>query len=235
MIERRLQLSPTEPSVGGPHPNPVPAIPGQGTDRITLAVLVSGGGTTLQNLIDRIATGELNARIGVVIASKPGIYGIDRATTAGLPIITVVRKEFPSAEAFSERIFAECEAAGADLVVLAGWLQLLQVPAKWDGRVMNIHPALLPKYGGRGMFGRHVHAAVLAAGETVSGCTVHFVNNEYDAGAMILQKTCVVDATETPEQLAHRVFECECAAYPEAIAAYAQGRVRLVGGRTVWR
>jgi folate-dependent phosphoribosylglycinamide formyltransferase PurN len=100
---------------------------------------------------------------------------------------------------------------------------------------MNIHPALLPKYGGKGMFGKHVHTAVLAAGEAESGCTVHFVNNEYDAGPVILQKSCKVRPGDTPEVLAHRVFDCECEAFPEAIHAYADGRVRLVNGKTQWR
>ena len=200
-----------------------------------MAVLLSGGGTTLQNLIDRIADGRLKARIGVVIASKADVYGVERAKVAGLPVRVIVRKEFASADAFSDRIFAECETAGVDLVCLAGWLQLLQVPAVWDGRVMNIHPALLPKYGGRGMYGRHVHAAVLAAGDAVSGCTVHFVNNEYDSGPMILQKTCPVITGDTPETLAHRVFDVECEAYPEAIAAHAAGRVRLANGQAIWR
>ena len=228
MIERRPQISPTAPTVGSPHP-------GEGTEAITLAVLVSGGGTTLQNLIDRITAGTLNARIGVVISSRPDVYGVERAKAAGLPVRVVIRKEFASAEAFSDQIFAECQAAGVDLVCLAGWLQLLHVQPAWEGRVMNIHPALLPKYGGRGMYGRHVHTAVLAAGETESGCTVHFVNNEYDAGPVILKKTCPVIAEDTPESLAARVFGVECDAYPAAIAAYAQGRVRLADGRAVWR
>lgn len=202
---------------------------------ITLAVLISGGGTTLQNLIDRIADGRLDERIGVVIASKADVYGVERARAAGLTTIVVSRKTYPSAEAFSGHLFAECESAGVDLVCLAGWLQLLRVPPAWDGRVMNLHPALLPKYGGRGMYGRHVHAAVLAAGESESGCTVHFVNNEYDAGPIILRKRCPVLADDTPDTLAGRVFGVECEAYPEAIAAYAAGRVRLEEGRVAWR
>lgn len=224
----------SKPTISSPHPNPLPANAGEGRRPIALAVLLSGGGTTLQNLIDRIADGRLNARIALVISSKPDVKGIDRAKAACLPVKVISRKEFASTEAFSDQIFADCQAAGADLVCLAGWLQLLHVVPAWEGRVMNIHPSLLPKFGGKGMFGHHVHAAVISAGEAESGCTVHFVNNEYDAGPMILQKRCPVQPGDTPDDLAHRVFECECEAFPEAINAYASGRVRLVDGRATW-
>jgi phosphoribosylglycinamide formyltransferase 1 len=200
---------------------------------INLAVLVSGGGTTLQNMIDRIAAGTLDARVVTVIASKPGIKGIERAQNAGLPVQVVSRKEFDSIEAFSDRIFSICEQAGAEMVCLGGWLSLLRIPEQWIGRVLNIHPALLPKFGGKGMWGHHVHEAVLAAGEKTSGCTVHFVNNEYDAGPIILQRTCPVLADDTPDTLAARVFEEEKRAYPDAIDLVRTGRVRLVGQRIV--
>ena len=207
--------------------------PSSKPDAITLAVLLSGGGTTLQNLIDRIADGRLNARIGVVIASRPDAFGLERARTAGLPAYVVARREFADVAAFSGRIFELCRQHGATLVCLAGWLQLLDVPEHWTGRVINIHPALLPKFGGRGMYGRHVHAAVITAGEHESGCTVHFVNNEYDAGPVILKQTCVVAADDTPDSLASRVFGLECEAYPEAIELIASGRVRLQGNHVV--
>ncbi|MGC4032900.1 MAG: phosphoribosylglycinamide formyltransferase [Tepidisphaeraceae bacterium] len=200
-----------------------------------LAVLVSGGGTTLQNLIDRIGAGTLNASIEIVIGSKPGLVGLDRAKAANIQSEVVVRKDFNDLAEFSRKIFSLCESHGVDLVCLGGWLQLIEVPDAWLGRVINIHPSLLPKFGGKGMYGRHVHAAVLAANETVSGCTVHFVDNEFDAGPVILQKQCQAKPTDTPETLAARVFEQECDAFPEAITAYAQGRVRLENGRAVWR
>jgi phosphoribosylglycinamide formyltransferase 1 len=145
----------------------------------------------------------------------------------------VSRKEFDSIEAFSDRIFSICEQAGAEMVCLGGWLSLLRIPEQWIGRVLNIHPALLPKFGGKGMWGHHVHEAVLAAGEKTSGCTVHFVNNEYDAGPIILQRTCPVLADDTPDTLAARVFEEEKRAYPDAIDLVRTGRVRLVGQRIV--
>ena len=229
MAERPTSFSPTDSSVAGPHPNPLPAIPGEGTKTIALAVLISGGGTTLQNLIDRIAANQLSARIKVVIASRPGIKGIDRAKAADIQTHVIVRKEFATAEAFSDRIFSLCDTEGIDLICLAGWLQLLRVPERWMGRVMNIHPALLPKYGGKGMFGRHVHEAVLAAGESESGCTVHFVDNAYDAGPIILQRTCPVFANDSADTLAARVFEQECRAYPAAIDLFRRSKLRIEG------
>ncbi len=200
---------------------------------LNLAVLISGGGTTLQNLVDVIAAGTLKARITCAVASRPGIKGIDRAREAGLPVHVVVRKEFATVEAFSHRIFSLCNEAKVDLICLGGWLQLLKIPDEWLGRVMNIHPALLPRFGGKGMFGHHVHEAVIAQNCAVSGCTVHFVNNEYDAGPMILKRTCSVLAIDTPDTLAARVFEQEKLAYPEAIELFRAGRMRVEGDRVV--
>jgi formyltetrahydrofolate-dependent phosphoribosylglycinamide formyltransferase len=196
-----------------------------------LAVLISGSGTTLQNLIDRIADGSLEARIVQVIASKAGIPGIERACKAGLPVEVIRRGDFDSIEQFSQRVFSVCEQASVDLVCLGGWLSLLQIPDSWLGKVVNIHPSLLPKFGGKGMWGHHVHEAVLRSGETVSGCTVHFVNNEYDAGPIILQRVCPVLSHDTPQTLSQRVFEEEKIAYPEAIRRILSGRVRYPSGR----
>src|SRR5829696_571813 len=153
-----------------------------------IAVLISGGGTTLQNLIDRIADGTLPARIVQVISSRAGAPGVDRARAAGLPVAVVERKAFPSVEAFSERNFDLCRAAGARLVCLGGYLQLLRIPDDYRLKVINIHPALLPAFGGRGMYGHHVHETVLAYGVKLTGCTAHFVDNEYDHGPIILQR-----------------------------------------------
>ena len=191
---------------------------------LKLAVLISGGGTTLQNLIDVITRGELQASVEIVIASRPGVAGVARAEKAGLPVYVATRKAFDSVDAFSDHIFDACEAAEVDLVVLGGWLQLLRIPDRWLGRVMNIHPSLLPKFGGRGMFGHHVHEAVLASGEAESGCTVHYVNNEYDAGPVISQDRCAVFAGDTAETLAARVFELEKVAYPREIDKFRQAR-----------
>jgi formyltetrahydrofolate-dependent phosphoribosylglycinamide formyltransferase len=199
--------------------------------RLNLAVLVSGSGTTLQNLVDEITAGRLDATIGLVIGSRPGLKGIERAAAANLPHVVVDRREFSDTPAFSKRIFSLCDGVRADLVCLAGWLCLLDLPQRYLGRAMNIHPALLPSFGGKGMYGPKVHRAVLEHGCKVSGCTVHFVDNTYDTGPIILQRTCVVEEDDTPETLAHRVFEEEKVAYPQAIRLYQQGRLRIEGRR----
>jgi phosphoribosylglycinamide formyltransferase 1 len=178
----------------------------------TLCVLVSGGGTTLQNFIDRIAAGSLDARIGGVVSSKAEAFGVERAMRAGLPVVVE-----PKGPGFTDRVWAAVRSFRPDLVCLAGWLHLLPIPPDFRGKVLNIHPALLPKYGGKGMYGRHVHAAVLAAGETESGCTVHFADDAYDTGQIILQKRVPVLVGDNPETLAARVFTAECDAYPAAI------------------
>ncbi len=189
---------------------------------LPIAVLLSGGGTTMLNLADRIADGSLSAQIKLVIASNDtsAAKGIERATALGLPCQVIRRKDHADTAAFSEAIFAPVRDTGCELVCMAGFLSLLVIPADFAGRVMNIHPSLLPKFGGKGMHGHHVHEAVLQAGEKESGCTVHFADNSYDTGPIVLQKSCPVLPGDTPERLAARVFEQECAAYPEAIAAF---------------
>ena len=198
---------------------------------INLAVLVSGSGTTLQNLIDKIAAGELNARIAIVIGSRAGLAGLKRAADAKLMNFVVDRRDFPTLDEFSKQVFALCDDAGVELVCLCGWLCLLDVPPKYAGRVMNIHPALLPSFGGKGMYGARVHEAVLAHGCKVSGCTVHFVDNEYDAGPIIVQRACPVLEDDTPQTLAARVFEEERIAYPQAIRLFAAGALTIEGRR----
>jgi phosphoribosylglycinamide formyltransferase-1 len=200
---------------------------------IRLAVLLSGNGTTLQNLTDRIADGRLAAKIVQVIATKPSAFGVERARQAGLPVDVVERRSFPDTAAFSTAIFDRCRSAGADLVCLAGFLQLLRIPDDFTHRVLNIHPALLPAFGGKGMYGHHVHEAVLASGAKVSGCTVHFADNEYDHGPIVFQQTVEVRDDDTPDTLAARVFAEECEAYPEAIRLYAAGRLRVENRRVV--
>jgi phosphoribosylglycinamide formyltransferase 1 len=201
------------------------------TAPLRVAVLLSGNGTTLQNLIDRIASGQLSAEIVLVVSSKVNAYGLERARRAGLPTRTFSRKEAGSVEAFGERIFGACREAGAGLVCLAGFLQLLRVPDDFRGRVMNIHPALIPAFCGKGFYGRHVHEAVLEYGAKVTGCTVHFVDNEYDHGPVILQRLVPVHEDDTPDSLAQRVFEQECEAYPQAIQYFAEGRLKIEGRR----
>jgi len=182
-----------------------------------LVVLISGSGTTLVNLIEKIRAGELNAQIDLVIGSKANLKGLDRSAEANLPSLVVDPRGFADPAAFSQRIFSAIDQVHADLVCLAGWLHLLQIPARYEGKVLNIHPSLLPEFGGKGMYGLKVHQAVLDHKCTVTGCTVHIVDNAYDNGPIILQRTCPVLATDTPATVAARVFEEEKIAYPEAI------------------
>lgn len=199
--------------------------------RLRLGVLISGGGRTMMNILDCIKCRGLNAEIAVVISSLSTVGGVARARDAGLPLKVIRRKDFPDIDAFSGSIVHELDTAGVDLVVQGGWLCLWKIPPRYENRVMNIHPALLPSFGGRGMWGHHVHEAVLAAGCKVSGCTVHFCTNEYDRGPIIVQRTCPVADDDTPDTLAERVFEQECMAYPQAIRWFAEGRLEVEGNR----
>jgi len=199
-------------------------------ERLRMAVLISGSGRTLQNFIDLSREGELPVEIVLVISSLVGVKGIERAEVAGVPV-KVIRRNQQDPAAFSRQITDAIDAAGADLVCLAGFLSMWEIPPQYENKVMNIHPALLPRYGGRGYYGHHVHEAVLAAGEKESGCTVHFANNEYDAGPIILQKKVPVMPDDTPDALAARVFEQECIAYPEAIRLFAAGQLVIENGQ----
>ncbi len=203
------------------------------SDPLRLAVLLSGSGRTLQNLLDRAADGRLPAHVVLVVSNKPDALGLERARAAGVPTAVVERKAFADRDAFSGAVFDHCRRSGAGLVCLAGFLQLLRIPDDFAGRVMNIHPALLPAFGGQGMYGRHVHEAVLDYGAKLSGCTVHVADNVYDHGPVILQRAVEVRDDDTPETLADRVFAAECEAYPEAIALYAAGRLQIAGRRVL--
>jgi formyltetrahydrofolate-dependent phosphoribosylglycinamide formyltransferase len=196
---------------------------------IRLAVFLSGSGTTLQNFIDRIADGRLRAKVAVVVSSKADAFGLERAKKEGIPTAIVERKKCASVEEFSDKLFGHCRQAEAELVCMAGFLQLIRVPEDFIGRVMNIHPALIPAFCGKGFYGHHVYEAAIAAGVKVSGCTVHFADNEYDHGPIILQRAVPVLSEDTPESLAARVFEQECDAYPEAIRLFAEKKLRIEG------
>jgi len=189
---------------------------------VNLAVLLSGGGRTLQNFIDEIGAGRLDARVQAVVSSNPDAGGVEKARAAGIPAHVVDRSEFGDDESFSQQITSRLSRYEIDIVVLAGFLRRYLFPERYKGRVLNIHPALLPKFGGPGMYGHHVHEAVLAAGETESGCTVHIADLEYDHGPVVLQKRVPVLADDTPEMLAERVFQAECEAYPEAVRILAE-------------
>ena len=196
--------------------------------KLRLGVLISGGGRTLTNILNHIRDGKLNAEVATVVASRT-CKGVDICRQAGLDVHVVPYKEMPSGEAYSAEITRLLDAAGTDLVIMAGFLSTWTIPQKYAGRVMNIHPALLPSFGGQGMYGHHVHEAVLAHGCKVSGCTVHFVTNEYDKGPIIVQRCVPVMEGDTPETLAARVFEQELIAFPQALALYAAGRLKVEG------
>ena len=198
---------------------------------IRLGVLISGGGTTLINFVDEIRKGRLNAEIAVVISSRSTAAGVEKARIAGLNVKIIRKKDSSDVREFSERIEKELVAANVELVIQGGWLCLWKIPKCFENRVMNIHPALLPSFGGQGMWGHYVHEAVLAAGCKVSGCTVHFCTNEYDKGPIIIQRTCPIMEDDTPETLAARVFHQECVAYPEAVRLFAEGRLLVETGR----
>ncbi|MGD0897278.1 MAG: phosphoribosylglycinamide formyltransferase [Thermoguttaceae bacterium] len=199
---------------------------------LRIAVLISGGGTTLWNLIERIRTRRLRrVEIAVAISSNPGAMGLAIAREAGISTCVIQRKDFPSQDAFSEAVFARCRVAAAGLVVMGGFLKRLTIPEDFTNRVTNIHPALVPAFCGEGFYGHRVHEAVLEYGAKLSGCTVHFADNQYDHGPVILQKAVPVLEDDTPDTLAARVFQAECEAYPEAIQWIADGRVRFEGRR----
>jgi phosphoribosylglycinamide formyltransferase 1 len=196
-----------------------------------IAVLISGGGTTLKNLIEKIAAGRLPMEIALVVSSSPTAKGLQFATDAGIPVVVMERKAFADQDDFSRAIFDDCRRAKADLVVMGGFLKRITIPDDYANRVVNIHPALVPSFCGEGFYGHRVHEAVLEYGAKLSGCTVHFADNQYDHGPVIVQRSVPVLDDDTPETLAARVFEAECEAYPEAIRLIAAGRVTLDGRR----
>ena len=171
-----------------------------------LAVLLSGSGSTLQNLIDRIAAGELRASIVGVVSSKPNVLGVERARKANIPVAIATPK--PS-ESFHERTWEPIRNWSPDLVICAGWLHLLTIPPEFRMRVLNVHPSLLPAFGGHGMYGARVHKAAIESGAKVSGCTVHFVDDEYDRGPIIAQSSVPILEGDTVETLAARVQAAE--------------------------
>lgn len=196
------------------------------------AVLLSGSGRTLENFFELAERGELPLDVRLVISSSREAFGLQRAARRGVAAVSLVRKEFGSHEAYSEAIFAACREARVDVVLLAGFLKLLRpIPGDFQGKVLNIHPALIPAFCGRGYYGDRVHQAVLDSGVEVTGCTVHFVDDEYDHGPIVLQRTVPVLAEDDVPTLADRVFAEETLAYPEAIRLFAAGRLKIEGRR----
>ncbi len=184
---------------------------------IPIAVLISGGGTTLKNLIELRDRGELAVDFRLVVSSKKDAGGLAFAEAASIPCLIAPKRKTQTAEEHSESIFGPIRQSGAKLVVMGGYLQHVLIPADFENRVINIHPSLIPSFSGKGMYGLRVHQAAIDFGVKVSGCTVHFVDNEYDHGPIILQRTCDVLESDSAESLQKRVFELECLALPAAI------------------
>ena len=192
-----------------------------------IAVLISGGGRTLKNFLDLESEGQLPVDIRLVVSSSPTAGGLKHAEAAGVPTVVLERKSYDSHEAYGKAIYDACREAEADLVVMAGFLKLAPVPEDFVGRVVNIHPSLLPAFGGQGMYGDRVHAAVLERGCKISGVTIHVVDNEYDHGPILWQQPTPVFDDDTPQTLADRVFELEKEAYPHVLRLLASGRLPI--------
>lgn len=201
---------------------------------VNIGVLVSGGGTNLQKLIDaEKADGIQDGKLRVVISSKPGAYALERAKAAGIETVTLARRDFSDVEAYSRALLGELRKRDVGLVVLAGFLTITseEFVRAFSNRIINVHPALLPAFGGKGYYGLHVHEAVLERGVKVTGATVHFVNEICDGGPIILQKAVEVREGDTPEMLQKRVMEeAEWLLLPRAVSLFCQGRLSVENG-----
>ena len=196
-------------------------------DPFKIAVLISGGGTTLRNLIECYRRDQLNAEIVRVISSSPGAGGNEIARNHDIALSVLSRSNYDSISEYSDAVFDSCRSSGADLVVMGGFLKRVKIPDDFENRVINIHPALIPAFSGKGFYGLKVHAAVIEHGCKVSGCTVHFVDDQYDHGPIIAQRAVPVEDNDTPETLQQRVFSEECRLYPEVINWIASQRLSI--------
>ena len=194
------------------------------TAPLRIAFLLSGSGTTLENLFRHIDMGIVKGSVVVVVSDKAGVHGLDRARARGVPTAVVERKAWADIEAFSRAVEAAIRPHAPDLVVMGGFLSLWRVPSDWKGRVLNVHPSLVPAFCGKGFYGERVHRAVLESGVKVTGCTIHFVDDEYDHGPIVAQAAVVVEDADTPETLAHRVQEAERRIFPACIRLFQEGR-----------
>jgi|ERR1043165_117332 formyltetrahydrofolate-dependent phosphoribosylglycinamide formyltransferase len=196
--------------------------------RLKLAVLLSGNGTTLENLFEKSASGAMNAEVAVVLSSRADAFGLERARRRNVPALTIPRKQFKTPDDFSAALFAALAPFKVDLICCAGFMSLFRVPTEFEHCIINVHPALLPSFGGKGFYGHHVHEAVLAHGCKVSGCTVHYVDNVYDNGPIIAQSVVPVLDTDIPDTLGARVQQAEREIYPQVIQWIAEGRIKIV-------
>ena len=198
---------------------------------LRIAVLLSGSGTSLENLLEHIDSGDVAGRVEVVIASKEEAFGLERARRRGIPAFAVARKGHPEAHAFNDALHAVLDDFDVDLVLLLGFLSPFETRGRFDGRTLNVHPALIPSFSGKGFYGHRVHEAVLEAGVKVTGATVHFVDPEYDHGPIILQEAVPVRDDDTPDTLAARVQASERRLVPESVRLFAEGRLTIDGRR----
>ena len=194
-----------------------------------ISVLISGGGTTLRNLIERQESGSLDVTIAQVISNNPNAGGLAFASAAGIEAAIINHRTFDGVDSFSDAMFAEIRKSSPDLVVMGGFLRRVLIPDDFQNRVINIHPSLIPAFCGKGMYGSNVHSAVINYGCKLSGCTVHFVDDDYDHGPIIAQATVPVLPEDTSADLAALVFEKECELLPEVINLLAAGRVKMDG------
>jgi phosphoribosylglycinamide formyltransferase-1 len=190
-----------------------------------VAVLLSGEGTSLENLFEQIESGALNAQIVAVISSKQSAGGLERARRRGVPALAVPRNQYSDAGKFNDAIHAELDRHEVDLVACLGFLSPFETRGKFDGRAINVHPALIPRFCGKGYYGQRVHEAVLASGATTTGATVHFVDDEYDSGPIILQEEVAVRTDDTAASLAERVQAVERRLVPKAIQLFADNQL----------
>ena len=198
---------------------------------LRIAVLLSGAGTSLENLLGEIDAGRVDAEVVCVLSSKTGAGGLERARRRGIPARAIPRRDHPDVEAFNDALHAELGRHAVDLVALLGFLSPFRVRGRYAGRVINVHPALIPAFCGKGFYGHRVHEAVLESGVKLTGATVHFADDEYDHGPIILQESVPVRDDDTPDTLAARVQAVERRLVPEAIRLFGEGRLVIEGRR----
>lgn len=200
---------------------------------MNLAVFASGGGSNLGAILGAMGDGLLPARVVLLVTDRPGIGAIALAERAGVPVFTCAPRDFAGEDAYADALLTELTAHGADFIALAGFLKKIprRLVEAYRDRILNIHPALLPAFGGHGLYGRRVHEAVLASGVSTTGATVHLVDEHYDTGPIVAQAVVPVEPGDTPESLAARVLSAEHRLYPETLRAFAEGRVAIEGRR----
>jgi len=202
-----------------------------------LAVFASGRGSNFRAILDNIHNGSIPAEVVLCFTNNPAAGVIDIAKANHIPVCVIIPKNFPDSTAFNDAVLKELQSAGADYIVLAGYLKLIgrQIIAAYPDRIINIHPALLPAFGGKGMYGHHVHQAVFESGARISGVTVHLVNSEYDAGPIVLQQCVPIDDLNSPDEIAARVLTIEHQIYARAIKLLVEDKLHIEGKRVYIR